>query len=58
MAAAAAAAADAEDVRVGELRPGVWERDGEMGDAAGVDGRGVMEEDLEWNLDTGVCETE
>lgn len=63
----AAAAADAEEerdpndgvcVRVGEVAAGVCDREGEMGVAAGVEGRADMDADLEWNRDTGVCEAE
>ena len=41
-------------VRVGEAA-GVWDREGEMGLAAGVEGRwwADMEADLEWNRETG-----
>jgi hypothetical protein len=57
----AAAAADAEEervlkegvcVRVGEDAAGVCDLEGEMGLAAGVEGRADTEVDLEWNRET------
>jgi hypothetical protein len=62
----AAAAADADEERVLNdgvcdrvgLAAGVCDREGEMGLAAGVEGRAVMEADLEWNRETGVWEAE